>query len=68
MSTSLNNIELEGCSNNAADTECEPKSPGMDSEYDEFLAVPDSLTVIDIAGEPVLVEGKDDYHSGKYLL
>lgn len=40
--------------------DAELRSPGVDSEFDETLAVPDSITVIDIAGEPVLVEGKDE--------
>lgn len=36
------------------------RSPGADSEFDETLGVPESLTVIDIAGEPVLVESKEE--------
>lgn len=35
-----------------------PLSP--DSEYDETLAFPDSVTILSMGGNPILVERKDD--------
>lgn len=41
-------------------------SPGLDSDFDESLAVPESLSVIDTDGDKV--DNKDENHAGGKLI